>query len=251
MTDWYKVKKIYKWVNWVEKQIYPAGWNPWANTVCYYSFDNTLADWSWNHADASNISSCTFTEAYSWSTKKVLNKPNWSYISLPSTFLQTAISEYSMIFWFKSTQTSEVWLMGCNGSNNIWGYPWNVLGWVDGNGRFWFLYGRDYYYRRIAYNQSTYRDGNWHLLSIRRWTGDVIIWIDTNYTTTYILNTPQNYSIWWSWIRWWIWTRSTNSGWWIQTTSVFQLWDFITENKYWTDSDLTSYYNQTKSLYGL
>ena len=62
-------------------------WQPWANTLCYYTFDNTLADASWNHANASNVSSCTFTGAYTWSTKKVLNKPNWSYISLPATIL--------------------------------------------------------------------------------------------------------------------------------------------------------------------
>lgn len=232
------------------KNFYKTWWQPWANTLCRYTFDNILADASLNHADASNISSCTFVEAYTWSTKKVLNKPSWSYISLPATFLQTAISEYTMIFWFKSTQTSQEWLMGCNSSSD---YDWSVLGWIDDNAykKFGFLYGRTYPYRRIARNASTYRDGNWHLMSIRRWTWDVIIWIDKNYTTTYELNTPIDYSIWWNWVKRWIGTRSTDSGWWIQTTSVFQLWDFITENKYRTDQELSDYYNLTKWNYWL
>lgn len=224
-----------------------GGWQPWANTLCYYSFDDTLADWSWNHSDASNISSCTFTPAYTGSTKKVLDKPNWSYIELPSTFLQTAVSEYTMLFWFKSSQSWAVWLMWCNSSSD---YPWNVQADID-HTWFGFLYWRTFANRRQAVNTSTYRDGNWHLLSIRRGTWDVIMWVDNNFTTTYYTNTPSNYSIWGNSINWWIWTRSTDSGWWIQTTSVFQLWDFITEDKYWTDQEIQDYYNQTKSLYGI
>ena len=40
MTDWYKVKRILTWVNWEEKQIYPA--------VFEYSIDfknNSQANW--------------------------------------------------------------------------------------------------------------------------------------------------------------------------------------------------------------
>ena len=229
------------------KNFYKQWWQPWANTLCYYTFNDTLADASWNHANASNISSCTFTAAYTWSTKKVLNKPNWSYISLPATFLQTAVSTYTMLFWFKSSQSSAVWLMGCNSSSD---YDWNVEADIDHT---WigFLYGRTYSYRRQAKNTSTYRDWNRHLISIRRWTWDVIVWVDKNFTTTYYINTPSNYSIWGNGISWWIWTRSTDSGWWIHTTSVFQLWDFITENKYWSDAEVEAYIDQTKDLYGV
>ena len=231
------VKKVYLW----STQVRPTWWTPWANTLCYYTFDNTLADASWNHADASNMSSCTFTAAYTWSTKKVLNKPSWSYIKLPSTFLQTAVSTYTMIFWFKSTQSWAIWLMWCNSSSD---YDWNVQADID---RTWlgFLYWRTYNKRRQAINTNTYRDGNWHLLSIRRWTWDVIIWVDKNFTTTYYLNTPSNYSIWWNWVNWWIWTRSTYSSD-INTASIFQLWDFITEDKCWSDAEIEAYIDQTK-----
>lgn len=218
-------------------------WQPWANTLCYYTFDNTLADESWNHADASNMSSCTFTSAYTWSSKRVLNKPNWSYISLPSTFLQTAVSTYTMLFWFKSSQSSAVWLMWCNTND----YDWNVLADID-YPWFGFLYWRTYDKRRQAVNTSTYRDGNWHLLSIRRWTWDVIVWVDKNFTTTYYVNTPSNYSIWWNGVNWWIGTRSSGD---INTSSIFQLWDFITEDKYWSDAEVETYIDQTKWNYWL
>ena len=220
-------------------------WTPWENTLCWYKFDNNLVDSSWNHSNASNISSCTFVDAYTWSSKRVLNKPNWSYISLPSTFLQTAVSTYTMLFWFKSSQSGWQWLMGCNTNSD---YDWNAIADID-HTWFSFVYWRTYANRRQAVNASTYRDGNWHLLSIRRWTWDVIIWVDKNFTTTYKLNTPQDYSIWWNWVSRGIGTRSTISGGWILTTSVFQLWDFITEDIYWDDTKLEDYYDQTKADY--
>lgn len=219
---------------------------PWANTLCWYKFDNDLVDSSGNQANATNVSSCTFTAAYSWSTKKVLNKPNWSYISLPSTFLQTAVSTYTMIFWFKSSDTWAKWLMGCNSSSD---YSWNVQADID-NTWFGLLYGRTYSNRRQALNTSTYRDGSRHLMSIRRWTWDVIMWVDKNFTTTYKFNSTSDYSIWWSWYAWGIWTRSTISSD-INTSAVFQLWDFITENVYRDDTKLEAYYDQTKSNYWL
>lgn len=219
-------------------------WTPWVNTLCYYSFNNTLADESWNHADASNMSSCTFTSAYTWSSKRVLNKPNWSYISLPSTFLQTAVSTYTMLFWFKSSQSSAVRLMWCNTNSD---YDWNVLADID-HPWFGFLYWRTYAKRRQAANTSTYRDGNWHLLSIRRGTWDVIVWVDNNFSTTYYINNPSDYSIWGNGTSWWIWTRSTDYAN-INTSSIFQLWDFITEKVYWDDDKLESYYDQTKADY--
>jgi hypothetical protein len=222
-------------------------WQPWAHTLCRYTFDNTLADASLNHADASNISSCTFVEAYTWSTKKVLNKPSWSYISLPNTFLQTAVSTYTMLFWFKSSQSSAVWLMWCNSSSD---YPWNVTANIDYT---WLglLYWRSFSSRRMAVNSSTYRDWNWHLISIRRWTWDVMVWVDNNFSTTYYINNTSNYSIWGNGISWWIGTRSTDSGWWIQTTSIFQLWDFIVEDKFRADQELSDYYDLIKWNYWL
>ena len=53
---WYKLKRIMMRPNGVEKQVRPSGWQPWANTLCYYNINSndtitTIYDLSFTNID--------------------------------------------------------------------------------------------------------------------------------------------------------------------------------------------------------
>ena len=232
-----KIKKVYLG----RKQIYPDWWNPWENTLWYYTFNNTWEDTTGDNADASNISSNTFVEAYSWSSKKVLNKVSGSYVTLPATVMSTTPSRWTMLFRFKTSNTSNVRWAEAQTSE----YRWTIWLWIDGywlSMQHWGSYGN----RRMAYNTAkNFRDWVWHLITFSSDNSDVIVWIDTNFSTQYRLNTTSDYSI-----GAWVYNIGSRASW-ASNTSTFQMWDFILENRSRTEQEKINYYNQTKWNYWL
>lgn len=231
MTDWYKIKRILTWVNWEEKQIYPAGWKPWANTIAYFPLKEDTYDYSWNSRNLSNIW-VTFVNNIGWATIPVWYF-NWSsraYIYW-TTQLNTG---YTISLWMK------------------WDNGWFIYDLRNDN-----QYGQGVYLivensliktrQQIAasseeeYNRS--KDNNWDNW-IWTWTGSVwtiyFNWTQVKQATiNNSINTSASYLSLWSRYSW----NTSNWTWYIS--------NFIVENTPWSSTEVSDYYNLTKWNYGL
>ena len=229
-----EIKRVTIRPNGTEKQIRPAWWTPWANTMCYYSFDNTLADGAWRYNNATN----TWTTFTTVGNRKVLNITSNTYVTLP---ISDRWNLFTILFWFNTTD-SKKWLWWP--SYSAQDYPW-TMEFVDDNYmsiQYWWNYAT----RREAYNTTNFRDGNWHLISFtsnnnQNW----IVWVDTNFTTSYKNNNTTNYYFWWGSIT--LGRRAPSDA----SSITAKMGDFIIENKERTAQEVSDYYNQTKWNYWL
>lgn len=231
MTDWYKIKRVLIWQGWVEKQIYPAGWKPWANTVAYYPLNSTtnFTDQSWNGYDLTN----------SWGSITTFNWVSCAYYSgSTSVYSQNT----SITFW--TTRTINFWVyVASNRQNPIvwtwaysyWAYSTIVL-WLTPNG-----------YASISNYQNYWLDGTKNL----SWGWVNMVWV-VNWSDWKVYTNWQLELSWWytlnSWSQLKIWWRLGGSG-----SEYFQWYvnEIILENKERTAQEISDYYNQTKSNYGL
>ena len=132
VTWWEKeIKKVCMWIWGTEKQIRPAWWTPWANTVMYFPFKNDKLDhvgsatigitgtqaslwytfsFSWEASVTNSPTNCRFVSYYiKW------NSSNWNYVQSPWTYLGRMTynfyhvnSSYTQRFEFADTSSSEI-----------------------------------------------------------------------------------------------------------------------------------------------
>ena len=233
MTDWYKIKRVLIWQGWVEKQIYPATWNPGSNTIAYYTFDEqNLNDSSWNNNNAS---------WYNWA---------WSYVSVGWWYCANLWWSHAIDLPF-----TVAWLT--NWTMNIWmNVQWTkTISWILGTrtwqtGTFHMNYIYNFSWRtwiNITVNPESDIDWSW-VLTTWNWYNIVA----TKSWTTYSIYI--NSSLWASWTRWEF--TDTNTlclGTTYDNTRCFNWYldSAIFENKAWSADEITAYYNLTKSKYGL
>ena len=233
---WYKVKKIYKWVNWVEKQIYPAGWKPWANTLFYYPLVENANDTSWNNRNwtASNTTFSSSNWAYfrwwysAWR--------NWTITTATFTMWTT----YTINTWLKSAETLS-WDKEIDIHRRWTWQARYVLFYVNASGFYCVLWNwGSNNGNTISYSTSIWT--SWHNICLTRSWSNIVLYADWQQLASwdgtysadtqyfYIGNDPSNVAS-YAW------------------SSYFK--DYIMENKARTASEIAEYYNQTKSNYGL
>ena len=224
---WYKVKKIYMRQNGVEKQVRPATWNPWSNTIAYYPLTSTTTvnDMSGNNYNLTNTWWVTFV-SYQW--------VNCAYYAgtwfLKNTSLSYDKRAFTMQWWWyylrkNANNTSfirrwpNLWAYIDRDTNNLRCSPW----WI-----WWTVISSDSWWNLIT---VTY-DWNVTMKLYLNWT---LIWTKTD-------TSP---STWW-WLS--VWNANINS-----TTDYWYWWisEVIIENKVWTATEVSNYYNLTKSKYWL
>jgi len=219
------VKSIWSW----DTQVRPSGWQPWANTIAYYPLDssNTVADLSGNGRNLTNNSVSFGT--YQWV----------SCASVTSRYQRLTSPTISF------PKTLSLWTYR-EGRFNTGGSTLAAL----------FTYGSSSTYKAITYNEK-----NWNLntivwdyggwvtpISWQRFNLVIVndsylkIYVNGNLTGTYTKGTPADYAF-------YFFAFSTN----VNGIDVYYggLSNVIMENKTRTAEEISNYYNQTKSNYGL
>ena len=245
---WYKVKRILTWVNeWgnlVEKQIYPATWKPWANTLLYIPMDTAsgttdqsnyhrtyttswLTHTTFNGVDCyqnSNWNINLWTSATSWLVPSSLEFTANFWVYKPNTTSWTAIFAWAVqSSYFQSIQFNE---------NQKIQYDW----WNPSTTEW-----------RIADNNARWTT-SWHLLTItiKDWVNS--FYIDSNLIGTNSWGANNWFGAWHTNIQQWIYIYAARNGSWVWSWYV---WEVIMEDKWWSSDDITKYFNQKKWNYWL
>lgn len=215
---------------------------PWANTIAYYPLNWDLLDHSLSWTHNAVIDSWTPT----WVTvqdRQVINLA-WKYLTTWGLTTSIFNSPFTLCFYtkFNSTPWSLVWMMwDVNGAS--W---WNIniqfesiQWWMQ-----WYVQKTSSTYRRNAFSCSPWT--NWHLMCFTgSWTADPLFYLDWNEITatiswsTFQQLTSYNFVIWAAYG-----TASDR-----KNNNCFS--EIILEDKVWTAQEISDYYNQTKSLYGI
>jgi hypothetical protein len=214
---------VYLYQNSTEKILKNAyigeyGWKPWENTVAYYPFRSDILDHSWNNNN------------FTW----------WAY-----TFSNNRITVTSKLSWPLIVPTS-------------WTDARTIIAWITAYSQWNWNSRYDYatwssWPNWLLKNNS---DGAWVQLKI--WS----TWYDVKQTTLSefsLIVLVKN----WNKLSWYVnWnlvntvTMSTDQ-WSFQFPTTYSelqpwtYWEIIVEDKIWTDSEISEYYNSTKSNYWL
>ena len=230
-----KVKNVFKWVNWVENEIYPwGGYTPTSNTIVYLPLNWTL-DRYWTSSWTVEIWSDTPYEDIYWNMQWIRFKWNSnSYVKINSVPVMN--TDFTLNFWallYSNTDGMFVERWQSDATNRLLHYIIRGTTKVD----LWF-YSND-----CAWNTNT---SNW-------------IWYNfcaTYNATTKEMKTYINWTI--DWTRTWSWTPDFWSGplylWWKHSYSTWNnvnwtMSKFIWEDKVWTLDEVLNHFNKTKKNY--
>ena len=226
MTDWYKIKRILVGT----KQVYPAAWKPWANTILYVPMENNLLDHSSNH----------FTLTNSWVAlaQNQANIPVWNFNG--SAYLSWAnrplfnFRDFHLWCWLKLATIAESQFVfgGASSWDAFFGYQTfggnNRLG-VGRNGVAW-----------DSVASITLNANEWYYICYdRQWS---TFTISCNWTTIWTSTNSNNYVTSW-------WFRIGDD--WEWYNIYWYMSEFILENKARTTEERSEYYNLTKWNYWL
>lgn len=238
------------WVNWWWGG---WGWQPWANTIAYWTLDNTLADSSWNGYTLTNAWEWTFVQEISWINRYMLYcNGNWYWTGNPwmwwvyTQSLPNSINDITLNIWAKCLYNSGAyyarWMFDThlNSSSNwvrqetywgnvyahVWNGSWNVTS------------------VNIS-NPDTYMP-KWSLWTITysRTTKVLQIYMDGVLNSSGVSSyNPSNN--WLSYFTLWIWFATNQSGQYRRTFYGY-IWATVLEDKVRTAQEISDYYNQTK-----
>lgn len=226
-TPWTEneVQKIYLWDPW---------WIPWENTVAYYPLETDGNDYTWNY-NLTN-SSTTFT-TISW--VKCADFTSNVYLYSTNIPLPSWSSARTFSYWFYNSSVVNDTYFLAYWSHANWCFfaprtSWTVYSFMG--------YNRDFN------TSTTVQTWKWQLQTITYDGTTVKYYLDWNL----IWNSNQSLSttaIWSTW-KFTVWCRlnsSTNPWNYIN----WYMSNLIVEDKVWTATEITDYYNLTKSDYGI
>lgn len=263
--NWKTPTKIVRWHNWAEqavkkivifpdgvteKQIRPAWWQPWANTIAYYPFNWDANDhkWSWTLYNLSTtwvtytnqLSNWNYVATFAWtwqtnSAKAICSTFNiWNIPQTFSIWCKTSgnnAGSYWLNKWIliRSMTTSNSW---------VWNFLWTAyLSWW-----YWAEVNINWQIRTAA-SWNAYADNARHnIVWVYSWT-TVSIYVDGN-STPIVTKTGTSSG----------WNTTYLYIWWNSDTYYGFNWDmseFIIENKVRTTQEISDYYNLTKWNYWL
>ena len=239
---WYKLKRILIYPDGVtEKQVYPAWWKPWANTIAYYPLTSTstVNDMSGNSRNLTN--NWTLFGTYGWVDCAYFDNTNSKklYWTLPLTWNQTfTVNVYvQRKWWIYTNDNPNIFTLG-----SIW-TTWRCF-WVWAE---WNNYYYQFYTRGTDWISTTVNTlDTWEMLTVTNDGSKITLYknttqilqqsvtLDVNDTKFTIGSFPT--------------MASWNGSWYRYNWYMSQ---FIVENRAWTADQIAWYYNQTKSLYWL
>lgn len=230
------IKKVYKG----STQIRPAWWKPWANTLVYLPLESDVIDKS-QYSRAVTISWSISYSVSEWVTAAYFNR---------STRLDIPVTE-----WDSSKFTVSAWcnLTSRNGTRQVRDVVW-FSGYTDKQATLYInhpSYWNTYSILTRAtnstdFNSTTVWKSWWHLITYTISNKTVTIYLDwvniwnatVNTSFGEQVNNMTSVNIWCrngeNWQNWW---------WYIK--------DYILESRARTSDEISDYYNQTKSLYGI
>ena len=216
-------------------------WQPWANTVAYWKFNNSLADEIWNYNGANSWATITYSDLPWDSSIKYANiSATWiNWVTLSNTiWLEWGTQQTSFTFaWFFKLTSASSWFnryteagagwaiteFGYGNFDNItgmrlctwnWWFQPNVYQYpLDSNTWYWLVWTYDHTTRTKSY----YVDG-------------VLVWAATA-SLDYVTTSNLNKSILARGYKWGI------------SNCVFET------NTAWTAQDVSNFHNAFKSLY--
>lgn len=211
---WYKIQKIYVG----DKQVRPAGWTPWANTIAYYPFSSNAIDATWQTTLSNpwtqdwlgRIFSTKSSLSYSW-TIQYINawvKVN-SYPTSWQSFFCTInnIGTWYYVYHNSDTNINKRIFVWTDSSFNVWG--------------------------TVQFQPTVW---TWH--NISRWYD----WTKTICSIDGVTQTLYNGKWYNFWSEFYIVGRNTPN------MTISKL---IVEKLWWTSQQILDYYNNTKSNYWL
>lgn len=224
---WNKIQKIFVWTNLVRPK-----WKPWANTLAYYPLTatDTVNDMSWNWK---NLTNTWVTFGTVWNVSCATFNGS-SYLNR-SESLFTWSPDFTVNLWYKRTwvfyahnNIFSVWTTSWTNSFIEWMYPnwaneWHLMVWWFTNDRDTWYYVPENTWLNLVFTHS------W-------WTIKVYVNNSLKYTGT-VSYTIQS---WYTWVGCWI-----GNG----NCMIWNLSNIIVENKVRTDTEISDYYDGTKSLY--
>ena len=242
MTDWYKIKRVLVWQNWQEKQIYPAGWKPWSNTIAYYKFNGNWNDSSWNWLNLT-MNNVTYSTLSSWISVAYFNgSAYWLNTSLSKT-----LTEWTQSIWICKSRNTDSETFTQIGSVSPTDWEWSIKTYWTSTGNIWTtLYYWGFIYR--WYNNTWISNWTWIHVVVVWWSGGNKLYVNWqqvtlsyvywNSSTSFgsraftILSIGRHRAASADWMQWYV------SEW-------------IVEDKQRTAQEVIDYYNQTKSNYWL
>jgi hypothetical protein len=212
MTDWYKIKRILVGT----QQVYPAGWKPWANTVMYFPFKEDQTDKIWS----ATINVTWTKDSVIWYT---FDK-QWDLLvnNRPTTCRFVSV-------WVRYNQSHWAYVQA----------PWTYIGQILYNFSHW----ESSYVKKFQIQTAR---SNWTLSTEQNTTTWVwyhlAMWYDWSKVVAYL-----------NWSKVWETTVSAYTSWtmrfWCDINETVS--EYIWESVCWTAQEVSDYYNQTKSNYGL
>lgn len=202
------------------------GWKPWANTLAYWKLDGDLNDYSGNNLNFSmGYGSASYWTLASWKKYFILDGNN-NTATVTNT---TAISNSAITISMYLNTIENYW----SNYQNIVFDPFRIMNWKG--------------------KISIYDTNNtWPSITLWNWYHVLTIWDNWTehlYLNWELQNTTFNYTVETSaptfiiWNNPWNYTASTRRAKWYVS-------EIIVENKKWTETEITNYYNLTKSNYG-
>lgn len=223
------VKKVTIWPNGTEKQIRPAWWQPWANTVLYLPFKSDLLDHSWNSVSLVTQGSVSIDNATAKFNGWYIYK-TWSYgAALPFTV--------SLWVKFNSIPSSEeCCIINSNHYSGLY-YGWNIS-LIASNKQ---IRLETLPWSAVYTGVTAVTNTRYYVTAVIKSGGSILYLNGTQKNTTTGTPNLQNYL--WIGTNYW-----KGSDLWKQVLK-WNLSEVVIENKVRTAQEVSDYYNSTKSLY--
>lgn len=208
--------------------LFTEWWQPWANTLIYYQFNWNLNDSSWNNRNWTQWWTITYGTNY-------VNLTSW-YVVMPNISLSKPTT---INFWAKMTNTNSwIFFDSQTSSQQIFRVAYDLWQWD----KFWSYTDIPSY--QWVKDLLAPPDTNWHLFTLVAWNSWTSYFLDASLKATSAVRGSWTYTP--IWIK--LWTKATTN---TVTNPWAYIWYFIIENKERIAGDISNYYNQTKSLYGI
>lgn len=232
------ISKVFLW----DTQIRPKWWwQPWTNTIAYYPLNWDINDYSWNNRNLSvTFGTVSYTTLSSWIQ---VFSPRWTSITSWWTWLSYSDSvwnftwDFTVNFYVRLLQPYNNYMSFVTNRDASW-YRW--MNSINQSNNF-FFHGQPQYLSWWTMDTNV-----WHNICCTVISGVYYIYVDST------LKKSGSYSY-WTWTPW-----TLNIGYWFK--NIFSQWEepcnwdisaVIIENAWWASTEVSDYYNQTKSNYGL
>lgn len=218
-------------------------WKPWANTLLYLKFENNLNDSSWNNV---SVSWAWISYGTIWDKYYVERTGSWD-----GTYIQPTASIWNVI----GTWDFCVSFYGYPIPNTSTTYWWSCffMNWYDGSNPFPWIYIEYWtgtWYPRMWTNVENYDNpslsaNQWHHFCMTRRSGTIYCYIDGELkwtvASTRNLNNMDKFFL----------LNRSSFNWHARPTTWARMSEVIYEKQWWEETEIQTYYNQTKANYWL